>query len=150
MGTAILDGTAVLQSGTTYRYAFTGDFVNGNVTVQFVANSFADLAGNLNIVETESFTVDVMDFIPPTADLADPTDGGTIDSSVLNSRGYIDVTFTDTGGSGLDAASITDAEAEFTLIGAAALGVTVDGTAVDPRLAPSTVTRLPARLQRVR
>ena len=29
VGTAILNGTAVLQSGTTYRYAFTGDFVKG-------------------------------------------------------------------------------------------------------------------------
>ena len=127
VGTAVFAGTAVLQSGTTYRYAFTGGVVDGAVMVEFVADSFADLAGNLNVVEIESFTVDVMDFIPPTADLADPTNGVTIDSSVLNSRGYIDVVFTDTGGSALDPASITDADAEFTLTGAAALGVTVDG-----------------------
>ena len=29
VGTATLDGTAILVSGTTYRYGFTGNFVEG-------------------------------------------------------------------------------------------------------------------------
>ena len=34
VGTAALTGTATLISGTTYQYAFTGDFVDGDVTVE--------------------------------------------------------------------------------------------------------------------
>ena len=68
VGTAVLDGTAVLQSGTTYRYAFTGDFVGGVVTVEFAAATFQDLAGNANATETESFTVTLGDGLTPGAE----------------------------------------------------------------------------------
>ena len=56
-GTAALTGTPVVQSGTTYRYALTGNFVSGVVTVQFDAGTFADQYGNWNVAEIESFTV---------------------------------------------------------------------------------------------
>ena len=127
VGTAVLDGTAVLQSGTTYRYTFTGDFVVGTVTVDFLAGSFQDLAGNANASETESFTVTQADTTPPTADLSDPTDGGTIELADLNLRDYIDVTFSDLG-DGLDLASIDGDELA---IGGTGVGTAVlDGTAV--------------------
>ncbi|NIN10722.1 MAG: PQQ-binding-like beta-propeller repeat protein, partial [Gemmatimonadales bacterium] len=64
----------------------------------------------------------------PTADLANPMSGGSIDSSVLNARGYIDVTFISTSGSALNTASIMDSGAEFYLLGDAVDGVQVDGT----------------------
>ena len=127
VGTAVLDGTAVLQSGTTYRYAFSGGFVVGTVTVDFLAGSFQDLAGNANAGEMESFTVTQADTTPPTADLSDPTDGGTIELADLNLRDYIDVTFSDVG-DGLDLASIDGDELA---IGGAGVGTAVlDGTAV--------------------
>ncbi len=57
VGTAVLSGTATLHSGSTYRYPFTGDFVIGPVDVNFVADRWQDNAGNANLAETESFTV---------------------------------------------------------------------------------------------
>ena len=46
---------------------------------------------------------------PPTADLAKPLDDGTVDKNTLNVRGYIDVTFVDTG-PGIDTATIDGGE----------------------------------------
>ena len=59
VGTAALSGTATLLSGTTYRFGFTGDFVVGSADVNFVAGTWRDTAGNANVAETESFTVQV-------------------------------------------------------------------------------------------
>ena len=56
------------------------------------------------------------DTTPPVADLSDPANGGSILFSTLNSRKYIDITFSDTG-SGLNTSTITDSDAEFTLSG---------------------------------
>ena len=64
----------------------------------------------------------------PWAALADPTPAGLIDPAVLNGRRYIDITFTDTGGSTLDPTTVLDAAREFVLLGAAAAGVTVNGS----------------------
>lgn len=64
--------------------------------------------------------------IPPTADLADPVNAGSIVRVDLNARGYIEVIFTDAD-NGLDDATVTDAGAEFTLSGAPAAGVVVNG-----------------------
>ena len=123
-----VNGAPALVSGTTYRYSFTGSFGTGTVSVNFVAGSFADGAGNPNAASTEGFTTTAPpDTTPPTVDLNDPANGGSIVASDLNARGYIDVAFADTGGSGLDPSTITDSGQEFTLGGAAASGVTVDG-----------------------
>lgn len=74
VGTATLSGDPILQSGTTYRYEFTGDFTAGQVTVSVLVDTFADLAGNFNEAETtESFTV--------TGDLVDPPVSGVKISS---------------------------------------------------------------------
>ena len=118
VGTAALSGTAVLQSGTTYRYAFTGDFTPGLVTVTIVDASFADLAGNLNVEEFESFAT--QESTPPTADLASPVNGASIGAAELNGLGYIDVTFDDVVevDSGIDASTITGDEIALSGIGA--------------------------------
>ena len=66
----------------------------------------------------------------PTADLSDPVNGTVIQESVLNARGYLDITFTDTGGSGLNLTTITDSGKEFTLSGIAANEVTINDVPV--------------------
>ena len=53
----VLSGGGQLQSGTTYRYPFSGLFVPGDVRVNFIASSFADSTGKLNNAELESFQV---------------------------------------------------------------------------------------------
>ncbi len=57
VGTAVLTGTATLVSENTYRYPFTGDFGVGSVNVSFIAGSWQDHAGNVNLAESESFSV---------------------------------------------------------------------------------------------
>ncbi len=57
VGTAVISGAGVHQSGTTYRYSFTGTFVPGNVVVDFTPGSFANLGGTGNVAEQESFTL---------------------------------------------------------------------------------------------
>jgi uncharacterized delta-60 repeat protein len=69
------------------------------------------------------------DIVPPTAALALPTDGCSIDIGSLNERGYLNVSFNDVGGSGFDPDSVTDVENELILSGTAAADVTLDGTA---------------------
>ena len=125
---AILDGAGSLVSGATYRYTFNGFFNDGTVSVDFIADSFADLAGNTNAADSESFTVQtpVTDFTLPTANLANPTNGSRSATAALNHRGYIDVTFIDNG-SGIHHTTVTDPGAEIILSGAAASGVTLDG-----------------------
>ncbi|MGB1873972.1 MAG: zinc-dependent metalloprotease family protein [Akkermansiaceae bacterium] len=93
VGTVVLDGTAVLVSGTTYRYGFTGSFVDGGVDVEFVAGSFADLASttNFNTSETESFTVEVLPYFKIIDDADDSfttTDGWSRYTGNTSFKGY--------------------------------------------------------------
>ena len=69
----------------------------------------------------------VLEAIPPTTTLVDPGDGESIPLALLNGRGYLDIAFSDAGGSTLDPTSILDAGAEFFLTGSAAAGVVVNG-----------------------
>ena len=74
MGTAVLAGGAPTLVGVaTYRYGFTGSFVEGTVDVEFVAGTFADRAStpNVNVSETESFTVTLPPPVPTTVDNGD-------------------------------------------------------------------------------
>jgi hypothetical protein len=54
-----VNGAPVLVSGTasTYRYALTGTFGVGPVTLNFPTGAWADYAGNVNIATSQSFTV---------------------------------------------------------------------------------------------
>lgn len=63
----------------------------------------------------------------PTAELSNPTDGGTVSLNAINEQGYIVITFTDVGGFGLDFDSINGDEI---MISGAGVGTAVlDGTA---------------------
>ncbi len=57
VNTGVLRGTATLVSGTSYRYMFDGELAVGDVDVNFVAGTWQDNAGNVNVAETETFTV---------------------------------------------------------------------------------------------
>jgi hypothetical protein len=69
----------------------------------------------------------MIDTAQPTAALADPLNGGDIWDRTIGNRGYIDVTLSDVGPSGLDVTAILAGGPVFTLSGAAATGVTVNG-----------------------
>ncbi len=68
----------------------------------------------------------------PVATLASPGDGEAVNVTSLNSTGYLDVTFADSG-EGIDAASITDSGAEISVS-----GLTITGT---PTLVSGTTYR---------
>ncbi len=105
---------------------------SGTYTAWMQPEQVSDIDGNYvasGVLGT--FTVNAgPDAIPPAAGLSDPVSGGSIMLSTLNTRGYIDVTFSDIGGSGLNASTITDSAQEFTLSGTAASGVTINGSPV--------------------
>jgi hypothetical protein len=56
---AVTLGTVGRVSGrpNTFEYEFSGSFPDGPVTVNFLVGTFADMAGNTNVAETEGFTV---------------------------------------------------------------------------------------------
>ena len=62
----------------------------------------------------------------PTGSLVGPAGGAVVGLTGLNSAGYIDVAFTAPGGQTLDPSTITDAGAEFTILGAT--GFSIDTT----------------------
>jgi hypothetical protein len=111
----------------TYRYTLTTPLTPGTYTVEYVAGTFRDVDGNLNLAETETFFV-----ADATAAVVDPTPLGRIDRELLNNdRSYIDVSFTPVSGNWnkvVDAnnvdlriaaiASIVDDAAEFSISGA--------------------------------
>ncbi len=87
----------------------------GNVVVRTDGTNGFVIADAVRLVRTTDTTA-------PSADLSDPGSDTTISGALLNARGYLDVTFADAGGSGLDAASITDIGTEFVLSGPAQCG----------------------------
>src|SRR5690606_27317236 len=121
--------------------------VNGGAWNLLGSFSFdAGTAGNVRIRTTGTNGVVIADavrFVPvidttaPTASLADPAANTSIQVDTINSRGYLDVTFSDTG-SGIDPTSILDSGAEFALSGAAATNVVVSG---EPTLVSGTTYR---------
>jgi len=101
---------------------------NGLYTVYVATDEVEDTSGNpVEAGELGTFNVSIPQ--PPTADLLWPPDEGLVTQATLNATGYIEVTFIDRSGTGLDASTITDPEQEFALTGAAAQLVTVDGAA---------------------
>ena len=72
LGTAQLTGVAQRQGVTsTYRFPFIGDFVAGQVTLDYIGGTFMDLAGTDNLDESESFTV-IAGSSAPTIDSTPP------------------------------------------------------------------------------
>ncbi len=107
-------------------YADLSNISSGAATVLFLADvpdqvRILTLYGKLqmgfkNIQGQEvAFTVPDLPPATPTATLGGPADGATIASSMLNGRGYVDVTYKVPTGQKLDDSSITDLAPEFTI-----------------------------------
>src|SRR5918994_2440180 len=112
-----------LAGTSTYRFYLGGAFAPGPVTVTFAANRFSS-NGIQNLLEVETFTVGQL-----TGELGDPSVGSVVGTNVLNGRGFFDVTYTIPGyASGIDFASITDLEPEFTMTGTAGVTFELDAS----------------------
>ncbi|MFO0878227.1 MAG: hypothetical protein U0840_12825 [Gemmataceae bacterium] len=107
----VIDGAPTPLGNGLYRYAFTGVFQPGAVTLRWIASAAADSAGFLTTPRADTFRLEV-----PAVELASPSDRLRVDRSKINDAGYIDVRFLDRTGRGLAEASITDADAEFQLL----------------------------------
>ena len=114
-----VDGKPRKIGFNTYRYTLTNvNLVSaklGDWQVEFKANSWKDKGGRKNTAEVETFTV--REGPKPTANLANPKNGVKVDLTLLNARKYIDVTFNDFSGAGIDPATILDSQPEFTIAG---------------------------------
>ncbi|MEW6157129.1 MAG: calcium-binding protein, partial [Verrucomicrobiota bacterium] len=113
-GLTVVIGTPVLMDSetNTYRYSLSTDLKPGRLEVEFAGGAWADDQNAANLAETQEFAVQAA-----TATLADPLAGRSIDKTKLNGaqRRYIDVTFTPTTGSEVDASTILDSAPEFSL-----------------------------------
>src|SRR5262249_36804722 len=117
-----------------YRFFTTGTYSLGPVTVTFNPGTFTDSNNYSNAAATEVFTVQ-----GPTATLAGPDANAVASPTTLNSEGYLDVPFSVPAGKTIDPATVTDAEAEFTLSGAGTAGWSIDTTKAPVQL-PGTNT----------
>ena len=104
----LISATPLALGGGRYRYYVAGTYTTGAVNVTFVGGTLHS-GGYDNIEQHASFTSQ-----GPTADLIDPAAGTVVGAGELNSRGYIDVRF-NTGTKTLDASTVSDDGAEFTL-----------------------------------
>mgnify|MGYP000879559446 CR=1 FL=1 len=129
LGSVMLNGVPTqIDDSPFFKYGFTGAFGTGPVQVTYLRGSFEETDGvdgtvNANVEAVESFLV-----VGPTARLLDRG----VDVVLLNERGYLDVQFDASFGASLVESSLTDSEAEFTLSGSAAGGVTVAGVPTNP------------------
>ena len=105
-GAVSVNGAAVLVSGTTYRYTVTGTFADGQYTVHFLAGSFADDGGSLNLAASQSFRVQLPATSALRAVLANPPPAGTVGASEQNGRHAIEITFFPASGATLNESSI--------------------------------------------
>ncbi|MBC8505088.1 MAG: tandem-95 repeat protein, partial [Chloroflexi bacterium] len=110
-GVSLGSPTAVDGYANTYAYSLSADLQPGEVTVNFVAGSFSDLAGSLNAVDAQTFVV-----YTTRAELVDPISDATMDVATLNERKYLDVQFLPA----VEGGTITDIDGdEFALSGSA-------------------------------
>ncbi|KPK77291.1 MAG: hypothetical protein AMJ79_03720, partial [Phycisphaerae bacterium SM23_30] len=114
----VLNGSPEHVLGNTYRYSFEGDFIEGEVQVKFLGQTWSDTSGNNNLAFTERFiVVSGPRAPPPAAQLTNPRNGDAVDVKLLNARRYIDITFIDRSAIGLNESTILDQAPEFTLSG---------------------------------
>lgn len=136
LGSVAISGAPQLVStaGTSpqiFRYPLSGAFAPGEVTLTFKADQFQDSGGAANLEQVLSFVVD-----GTTADLASPTNGGSVGLTDLGGTGSIDVAFNPAGGSAVDPATLIDGQPELEIILAdgTLLVVDDDPTEVGPNL----------------
>ena len=106
-GVTLVDMAPEKITERTFRYFFTGEFILGEVSVDFVADTIMDLDLNGNRAFSQSFTVE-----GATADLVNPGSGGVIGQTVLNDNGFLVVRFQPTSGAVLNQATIDGDEVE--------------------------------------
>ena len=103
-----LSGAPVAVGGGVYRYSFTGAFAAGEVGVDWLAETVADSLGFQNLASSQTFVLAV-----PSVALSSPRNEQRVDRSQFNDDGFIDITFADATGKGLDESTIKDAGQEF-------------------------------------
>ncbi|RLC10571.1 MAG: hypothetical protein DRH43_06050, partial [Deltaproteobacteria bacterium] len=117
--TLIVNGSPKKIGYNTYRYSLENVTLDklklGEWQVEFKANSWSDKGGRRNASEVETFTI--REGQKPTANLSNPVSGAQVDLTMLNACKFIDVTFADYSGAGLNEATILDSAPEFTLSG---------------------------------
>jgi ELWxxDGT repeat protein len=124
-GKSVVDVEPIQGSNTTYDVQVTATG-SGTVVATVQPNACSDSTGTPSEASTSTDNSVLLDIDPPTAALADPPASGTIQDQVLNTRHYLDITYSDTGGSGLDTSTVLDSAPAFTLGGTAAAGVVLD------------------------
>ncbi|PYQ00803.1 MAG: hypothetical protein DMF83_27255, partial [Acidobacteria bacterium] len=128
-GVTLTTGAPLHVSDRTFRYLLTGDFIAGEVTVNFAADQWTDSGGIKNRAFTQTFTVQgtrgdlVKRTMVPVLDAnGNPTgtqtevitslNGRTIGKQTINGLGYLEVAFQASGGNHLDPTSINGDELE--------------------------------------
>ena len=123
-----LASTGSTASGTTELDLYTGGNLTPGVPYYVCAKIQDGTNARYAYLPTPiKFASPPVDVTPPTAVLYDPPSDGSVDQVTLNSRGWIQISFSDIG-SGVDPSSITDSAPEFSLGGAGA-GVVVSTSA---------------------
>ncbi|MEY2727818.1 MAG: hypothetical protein RLZZ458_3685, partial [Planctomycetota bacterium] len=110
-GVELSTAPPVLQADGSYRYLFTGEFTAGDVSVTWERTGLQDSAGYSLTPGQIRFYVD-----SPQVMLLAPANEQRFDMGDLNDNGYIDIKFVDATGRGLNIASITDTDQEFSLL----------------------------------
>ena len=121
------------QNVTEFRYLITAPnytFPTGTATV-VVNSNWNDTAGNTPPAVDQTFTIN-----GPTASLASPSAGATVDVSTLNQQGYLQVAFNPAAGDTINPSTIKTSD--LTLSGSGAAGVTIASTA--PTLVAGTTS----------
>ncbi|MEQ2009497.1 MAG: hypothetical protein ABMA26_22165, partial [Limisphaerales bacterium] len=126
LGTAQLaTGPPTKLSGSRYRYAFTGAFAVGEVTVTIAAGGFKDSVGIANLEQALTLTV-----TGASAGLEGV--GSVVGITNLGTRGYLDVSFEGLDRADIAAATLTDDLPEFTVRMANGSLLTLSGVATQP------------------
>ncbi|HEY6226375.1 MAG TPA: hypothetical protein VI282_04555, partial [Verrucomicrobiae bacterium] len=94
-------GTPTFLGNNTYRYYLQGDFVAGDVSVDFIEGSWTDTGGNSNAAFSRHFTAQ-----GATAEVSNPKAGAAVGTGLINGNHYIEVTFHASNGFSINPDSI--------------------------------------------
>ena len=95
-----------------FRYFITGDFEVGEVSLNFLADSWTDSSNETNHAFTRTYTVQgaTADLIVDRDGAPSSLNGSELGLAEINEAGYIDVTFRPTNGNTLDHSSVNGGE----------------------------------------
>ena len=128
--TATVSAGTMVGTNQVYTVSVTGMTATGLVMLSVPAGAVHNASGTVNAASTGTSNNVFYDIDPATEALYNPTAGSSLTTAAINAQGYINVLYSCQTGVGLNTSTITDAGEEFTLSGAAAAGVTVNGAAV--------------------